>query len=239
MWIDELKSSDLVTLLPYMTLNKNLTNFSRIQFSVAYNEPDEMLTRDRLVDVVRNEFNMAISSNIMKEFKSTSFFDYIDMSTIQNMSTNDLIKMCELFYQKSVNHKNAITNVNLGSSLQDSSRFIIDPILMSTMTNKFSSLSYYIGKFSDLDVWIDPVLEWVDTVAYLFDNIEINIGNFSSRITNQATFTPRVIFELEMDFQIVNPKMLFVLTDKTSKSYSRYKSLQRDIKINDVLDEED
>ena len=239
MWIDELKSSDLVSVMPYMTLNKNLNNFIKIQFSMAYHEPDELLNRDKLVHLVSNEFNMAISNEIMKDFNSVNVFDYIDKSgvgDIQVLPLNELIKIIEEFYHKTDSYKYLITNGNLGTFLQDSSRFTLVPITNSI--SNWSSLTYNVGKFGDLDVWVDPVLEWKDTTGYLFDGIDINIGDFTATISNQATFTPRLVFDLEIDFRIINPKIFFVVTDKTSKSYSRYKSLLRDIKINDVLDEE-
>ena len=83
-------------------------------------------------------------------------------------------------------------------------------------------------------------MKWDDNRIALCNNIEYNIGSINSAIqTNPSSYSPNVLVEYGLDFNIGrHSKVIFLLGDRSSPEFQKYKSLQRDLKINDILDEE-
>lgn len=133
-------------------------------------------------------------------------------------------------------YKNIITTGMVASVLQDCSEFHVE----STGGGKISSGSsiYKVGRLLNLDVWVDPFLKYSDNRIVLFNDIGINIYNISSSIQSQATFAPRLVLQCDFAFDVGDSKVIFIIDNESSDSFRQYKSLQRDIKIDGILDEE-
>jgi hypothetical protein len=51
-----------------------------------------------------------------------------------------------------------------------------------------------------------------------------------------GSFAPRIVIEYDIDYNVNDSKLFFVIEDETSEAFKQYKSLQRDIKIDNILD---
>jgi len=239
--IFESVKDDLIVTQPYVSINKNLKNFTTTTFSVAVPiefKQDFNIDYDaEMLKLIRNEMNQSLYKSILKELFDTSKFDYVDISKTVNthQSVNDIINFLGINYFDN-RYKYLVTNTQMANSLGDSSQFHFQPMNDSKVV-EFNGIPYQFGHLMNYDVFLDPYMKFDDNRICLFDSCEINVENVSQQITSIATFNPRMLVSYDLAYSLGDSKVLFILDgDQSSTSYKQYKQLQRDIKIDSLLD---
>jgi hypothetical protein len=130
---------------------------------------------------------------------------------------------------------NLFTNINVASYIQDSRGFHINRKSNPIMFSGYSK----IGSICDIDVSIDPYLNFNDNLICLFDRVELNVKNIvASEVIYPLEINTRAKIDFDFDFNVGDSVLLYVIlgNDKIFNEWtSRSKSLNRDIKINDIL----
>jgi len=232
--------SEIIKLYDWMNVNKNLINFDKYQVSVnasadlalsAFNIDSSSLILNLLVDEVNQDF----IKRILKKIFDTPKFDYLDLRPGGSLMTgrqhlDTLVNMI-----LSSGYKNVVTTGLIASELQDSQFFNATSIQSASLSK--TSTFYTAGKLSDVNIWVDPFMKFNDGRLCLFNTVDINVDNFDLKeIIPAMSITPRLMIEYNFDFLVSDSKLIFVIEDENSEAYKQYKSLQRDIKIDNILD---
>lgn len=232
--------SEIIKLYDWMNVNKNLINFDKYQVSVnasadlalsAFNIDSNSLILNLLVDEVNQDF----IKRILKKIFDTPKFDYLDLRPGGSLMTgrqhlDTLVNMI-----LSSGYKNVVTTGLIASELQDSQFFNATSIQSASLSK--TSTFYTAGKLSDVNIWVDPFMKFNDGRLCLFNTVDINVDNFDLKeIIPAMSITPRLMIEYNFDFLVSDSKLIFVIEDENSEAYKQYKSLQRDIKIDNILD---
>ena len=230
--------NDIFIPQPYISINKNLKNFTnyKVNISVPLNGKDLGFDVNlELIKLIKNEINQSIYKAILKDLFNTSNFDYVDISKSINIHTsfNDIID----FLVDVHGYKYLITNTATANSLGDSSRFHFHFNSNGSSVVEFNGIPYLFGCLVGYDVYLDPYMRYDDNRICLFNNCEVNIENLNQTIVGTATFAPKMIISYDLSYKVGDSKVIFILDgDESSTSYKQYKQLQRDIKINSLLD---
>lgn len=235
---DFMNKSDIIKMYDWMKVNKNLINFYRVNANVnasadlslsAFNIDSSSLILDLLID----EVNMDFIRRILKKMFDTPKFYYMDLRPDGSLMTgrqhlDTLVNMI-----LSSGYKNLVTSGLIASELQDSHFFKATSIQTASKTSTF----YTPGKLSDVNIWVDPFMRFNDGRLCLFNTVDINVDNFDLKeIIPDMSITPRLMIEYNFDFLVSDSKLIFVIEDENSEAYKQYRSLQRDIKIDNILD---
>ncbi len=217
----------------YLSINKGLKNFTTYQISVPI--PFELKgtgidTNSSIISLLRNEINQHIYKVLLKDLFSTPNFDYFDISKEINASTS-VNKIIDFVLMENYNY--LMTNSNLSNSLCDSSRFFINSM---TIRGDWSGCPYNIGSISNYGIFTDPFMKYDDNRICLFNNCEINIDNITQIVISEGTFSPKLLISYDLAFNIGDSKVIFIDDGENSTSYREYKKIQRDIKIDTLLD---
>lgn len=234
--------SEIIKLYDWMKVNKNLINFDKYQVSVnasadlalsAFNIDSSSLILNLLVDEVNQDF----IRRIIKKLFDTNKFDYLDLRPDGSLMTGRhyLEKLVSMILNSG--YKNVVTTGLIASELQDS-QFFNPTNLHNTSLSKTSTF-YTAGKLSDVNIWVDPYMRFNDGRLCLFNTVDINVDGFDLKeVIPAMSITPRLTIEYNFDFLVSDSKLIFVIEDENSEAYKQYKSLQRDIKIDNILDGE-
>lgn len=232
--------SHLFDVYPFTKMDKRLGNFNNYQISVGISANENQEVPMGVFEHIKSEFNQNISKCIFSDLLNTSKFDYYDISKSHNldmMSVNDLMKMSDyIIYSNNSQYENIIASPMVACVLQDLSRFSVK----SGFTNSGIGRVYCVGSISGIQIWVDPFMKYNDTRIIMFNNVGINIEDVSMRMDyNNSSFNPRLMVSYRLALDVGDSKVLFLLDSQSHPEFQKYKSLQRDIKINDILDEKD
>jgi len=194
---------------------------------------DESDHISNFISLVDSQFNDSISKIILKYLLNNSDKEYLDFTSSKMSSEVSFEVKRKIIYDvHKFGFKNLITGSRLGSNLQDSSDFLVSNSLQrGIMLTNIGSLS---GK---AQFYVDPVMKWEDNFILLFDDIYVDINNFSAQIVNDMTLFPRIEVSFNLAFDVVSPKVLYIFEDNYMNGYSDYKQINRDRKINKILEE--
>lgn len=234
--------SHLFVFYPFTKMNKNLRNFNNYQISVglAIDEKEELPSG--VFEHIQSEFNQNISKRIFSELISTKKFDYYDVSKWHNldaMPISDLIKVSDFIINtNNGQYKNIIASPMVACVLQDLSRFSVK---MGNYVNSGMGRVYNVGSISGIEVWVDPFMKYNDTRVIMFNDVDINIEDVNMRMDYKSSpsFNPHLMVSYKLALDVGDSKVLFLLDSQSHPEFQKYKSLQRDIKINDILDEKE
>lgn len=180
---------------------------------------------------IKEDFRRSIHSMSMKKIFDSEIFSSLDYRSISDRDYS--INLVHEISKKS--YKNVLVSPKIAALIQDTSFFTPD-------TNKdmgsFSSC-YRIGSiFSHKDIYVDPILKWDDMRVSLFNDIFVNIEGVSAYIQNDSTFNPKIIMEFGFDFNCGPSEVLYLRDDEYPNIDPVIVPLLRDIKINEILDED-
>lgn len=99
----------------------------------------------------------------------------------------------------------AITNVHVGSLLQDSVNMEITPI--ADTLNNDNGCMYQIGKYKDNSIYVDPYMRWEDNRCVVVENNFYNYSfnpDGSLNISNENNMTSQH-FTMDLYFKNINP----------------------------------
>jgi len=234
-------SKEFINTQRWMIENKNLTNFETRKFSVPVltsemkNEYLNIDMEPHLVNAIKNEISNNIIRTLTKRLFTTQKFDYLDLRPCGSLMTGrkHLEQLVSLLTGD--NYNNLITTGLIASELQDSSSF--SPY-MTTHDLKNGGEPQCYGKLGgSVEVYSDPYMKFNDGRICLFNEVEFNIGEMKAYETPYpGSFAPRIVIEYDIDYNVGDSKLIFVIEDETSEAFKQYKSLQRDIKIDNILD---
>lgn len=234
-------SKEFIITQRWMVENKNLTNFETRRFSVPVltsEMKNEYLNIDmgpHLINVIKNEINQDINKLFTKRLFTTNKFDYLDLRTDGSLMNGrkHLEQLVSLLTGD--NYKNLITTGYIASELQDSFAFMP---YMTTHDLKIGGLPECCGKLGgSVAVYTDPYMRYDDGRICLFNEVEFNIGEMKAHETTQiGSLAPRIVIEYDIDYNVEDSKLFFVIENENSEAFKQYKSLQRDIKIDNILD---
>jgi len=240
-------SKDFISTQRWMVENKNLTNFETRKFSVPVlttemkNEYLNIDMEPHLVNAIKDEIGRDLNRLFTKKLFTTNKFDYLDLRPGGSLMTGrkHLEQLVTLILGN--DYKNLITTGHIASELQDSSSF--SPYMTThDLKNGIpvrppNGLPECIGKLGSIDVYNDPYMKFNDGRICLFNQVEFNIGEMKAYETPYpGSLAPRIVIEYDIDYNVNDSKLIFVIEDETSEAFKQYKSLQRDIKIDDILD---
>lgn len=186
---------------------------------------------DQILNLLVDEVNQDFIRRILKKIFDTPKFDYLDLRPDGSLMTGRhyLEKLVNMIL--SSGYKNVVTTGLIASELQDDSRFFNPTNLGKTST------FYTAGKLSDVNIWVDPYMRFNDGRLCLFNTVDINVDGFDLKeVIPSMSITPRLTIEYNFDFLVSDSKLIFVIENENSEAYKQYKSLQRDIKIDNILD---
>lgn len=221
----------------WMSIDKNLTPFERKKISINLTTVETKLLNldieSELVSVVRNQINQDISKNIINKLFDTQSFDYLDLRPNGSIMSGraHLEKLVGLILNN--DYKNLITTGLISSQLMDSSAF--SAAYMVTDDVKISGRPECLGKLGGrIDVYNDPYMKFNDGRICMFKEVYYNIGDIKSYMSN-SQYAPQFVVEYEISYNVGDSKLIFVIEDENSEAFNQYKSLQRDIKINKII----
>lgn len=223
---------------PFTKIDKRLRNFSSYQISVGISVDERQELPSGVFEHVKSEFNQNITKCIFNDLINTCKFDYYDISKSHNldmMSINDLVKMSDfIIYSNNSQYENIIASPMVATVLQDLSRFSVK----SGFINSGIGRVYCVGSISGIQIWVDPFMKYNDTRIIMFNDVNINIEDLNMRMDyNNPSFNPRLMVSYRLSLDVGDSKVLFLLDSQSHPEFQKYKSLQRDIKINDILGE--
>ena len=234
-------SKEFIDTQRWMVENKNLTNFETRKFSVPVltsemkNEYLNIDMEPHLINVIKNEISQDVNKLFNKKLFATNKFDYLDLRPDGSLMTGrkHFEKLVSLILSN--NYKNLITTGLISSELQDSVAFMP---YMTTHDLKTSGLPECCGKLGgSVDVYIDPYMRYDDGRICLFNEVEFNIGEMKAYETTQiGSLAPKIVIEYNVDYNVGDSKLIFVIENENSEAFKQYKSLQRDVKIDNILD---
>ena len=228
---------DFITSQRWMVENKNLTNFETKKFSTPVTTSEmknEYLNIDmgaQLINIIKNEISNNIIRTFTKRLFTTHKFDYLDLRPDGSLMNGrkHLEQLVSLLTGD--NYKNLITTVLIASELQDSSSF-------SPYDLKNGNEPQCYGKLGgSVEVYSDPYMKYNDGRICLFNAVEFNVGEMKAyEAPYPGSLAPRIVIEYDIDYNVNDSKLIFVIEEETSEAFKQYKSLQRDIKIDNILD---
>lgn len=224
----------------WVNYNSNLTSFDKcsIVMSVPPIISDYGIDYNaKILSNLIDEMNSNIYRKITKKLFDTCNFEYINLKDISKAHINDVGLKRIIDMISSIDLNNLIVNSNLGSLLQDSALFHFSPVSLD-LKQYHTGVIYKIGSIYSKDIWIDPYMKFDENIICMFDKVDINLANLNISLTtppHNLSFNNRVLVSFDLDFNVGDSKLIFVIDDVSSTAFNHYKSLQRDIKIDDIL----
>jgi len=218
-----------------------------VPMSHPFGDESVDLYHDKFISMVLSEMSQSVVKKILQSIFDNGKKSFIDLTNrfgsaatqFENVSSRSRKTIVKIHYD--LPQKYLITNGRICSDyFMDSSAFV--PLPFSNKITSSDGLIYPYGSIhlqTKRDIWIDPFLRWDDNYILCFDEVFLDISNFSFSIRNEATFAPKVLFSLDLRFEVINPEVFFIYEDDYKKNWdiqSIVKQENRDKKIDYILD---
>lgn len=199
---------------------------NKISMSVNYISHDD----EAFLSVIRSEINQGIIKKITRSLFEADKFNYIDTREVGLDDNFDEILTQIREYSKK--YKNIICSGRVGHLFfENHSHFY------TSNDVKSYGFLYQVGKLHGVNIWIDPFMSYNDTRIVCFNDINIDINNIKpDNIMNEATFTPKLLFSFDYFFDKGDSNIIYILSsDSSPYVFEEFKRINRDIKINQIL----
>jgi len=217
-----------------------------VPMSHPFGDESVDLYHDKFISMVLSEMSQSVVKKILQSIFDNGKKSFIDLTNrltsstqFENAATRARKTIAKIHYD--LPQKYLITNGRICSDyFMDFSAFV--PLPISNKITNSSGLIYPSGSIllqTKRDVWIDPFMRWDDNFILCFDEVILDISNFSFSIRNEATFSPKVLITLDLRFEVINPEVFFIYEDDYRKNWdiqSIVKQENRDKKIDYILD---
>jgi hypothetical protein len=235
-----LKIEDYFQKLDFIKFDETLVNFKKYNTRVNVNNLGGVFDIDidsEVERIIKNEISQSIYKNICRELYNIDRITDINNMKFVNHIGGDIDD--GKFYKivvdeiENSNYKNVITNGYVGSVIQDSNKFHITPSVISS-----GVIIYPIGNIRKTNIFVDPYIKFNETYFCLLNEVSLNIKNLEivDKIDEHNINTYKYI-EYEMCFNPNDSKLVLVVTSKNQDSYTRYKSILRDKRIDILLND--
>jgi hypothetical protein len=216
----------------YIKKDISLNNFKRFEVSVSnqFNIPG--IDMDSMINkLLYSEVESSIHKEVFSRITNTDNFDYVDYIG-KNIDDGQLYKKIVDIILGS-NYSLIITNVQIGSIIQDSTNFHFQKQFSNNSLNTSSS-PYIIGSIGHTKIFVNPYLKFTDNRLIMFNGSWLNLKNLIKTDNSDST-NNQIKFNFEVDIKTSDSKVLFIIDSEKSEGYLQYKSLLREDKINKIL----
>lgn len=217
-----------------IVLDKSVnTNFNKYSTSAQIVGDDFSIIKEH----IEKDISQTISRKCIKSIIDTSRFEYLNLTKYPNhveldrQATDELIQ-----YIIDSGYSKCILNGMLAACIQDNVSFIFKT-LSNTQTLTNGADIYHIGSISNVELYVDPYMRYDDNTVILLNEIRLNVDFIDSRLSNEATFHPRILIDFNIFFDS-DSLVCYVLEKKGSPTYLKYISSLRDEKIDNILKKE-
>ena len=220
----------------FIKVDKNLRNFktSSVSMSLPQNEVAGIkIDDDRILGTIFNEITQNIYKVILREVANNSSNTFVDLRNEERRGK--MIDKLSGSVQRE-DYKYCVTNLRLASEISDSAGFHFSN-LQNRSTN--GSFVYLTGKLGSKDVYVDPYMRYNDYKVFLFDEILLNVENFSATIANEATFMPKLVIRYDYDFLVSPGKTINVIDLVNQEALLELKAEHREQQIDKILNEKE
>jgi hypothetical protein len=234
---NEIDKSKIINKLDFTNYSDNI-NTESYKISIPYNyvQIDGIDTEKHIINLAINEINKEIYNNIIKDLFKSDIYDFVDSrGSDLEMKFRDFVPS---IISKVGNYKNIICSSLLASLFSDLNVFTFGSIASNKIST--SGYVYKVGKISGIDLWVDPYMKYNDTRLVSFNEVDFNFEYINTQeIVDQHSFRPRLISEVSWGHRINDSKVIYLITDQSSPEiYNEYRKIDRDIKIDKLLDNE-
>lgn len=216
-----------------ITFDKNLNNnFNKYSTSIQIASDDFSIMKEH----IEKDISQTISRKCIKNIIDNSRHEYLNLTKYVNdveldrQATDELIQ-----YIIDSGYKKCVLSSMLATCIQDNALFNFK-ILPKTQKLINGADIYNIGSIYNVELYVDPYMRYDDNTVILLNEIRLNIDFIDSRLSNEATFHPRIVIDFNM-FSDSDSLVCYVLEKKGSPTYLKYISDLRNQKIDDILND--
>lgn len=212
-----------------ITFDKNVNNnFNKYSTSIEIANDDFSIMKE----YIEKDISQTISRKCIKNIIDNSRHEYLNLTKYPNhieldrQATDELIK-----YIIDSGYKKCVLSSMLAACIQDNVSFSFSNI---TTNLSIGGDIYNIGSISNVELYVDPYMRYDDNTVILLNEIRLNVDFIDSRLSNEATFHPRIVIDFNI-FSDSDSLVCYVLEKKGSPTYLKYISHLREQKIDDIL----
>lgn len=208
----------------FIKVDKNLRNFKNISVSMSLPQNDVAgikIDDDRILSIIFNEITQNIYKVILKEIAANNTNTFVDLRN--DSPWKGLEKLCSSISRE--DYKSFVTNPRLASEISDSAGFHFSG-LQNRSTN--GSFVYLTGKLDSKDVYVDPYMRYNDYKIFLFDDVSLNVENFTAAIIAEETFTPKLVVKFDYCLSVSPGKTINVIDSVNSTALLELKAEYRE-----------
>jgi hypothetical protein len=219
----------------FIKVDKNLRNFKTISTSISLHKRGVAgikIDDDRILGTIFNEITQNIYKVILREIASNGTNTFVDLRN-EVHRVKGLEKLCSSILRE--DYKSCVTNPRLVSEISDSVGFHFGN-LQNRSTN--GSFVYLTGKLGSKDIYVNPYMRYNDYKMFLFDEISLNVENFSATIANEVTFMPKLVIKFDYDFLVSPGKTINVIDLENQEALLELKAEHREQQIDKILKED-
>lgn len=220
----------------FIKIDKNLRNFKTISVSMSLPQNEVVSIKiddDRILGTIFNEITQNIYKVILREVANNSTNTFVDLRNEEHRGK--MIDKLSGSVQRE-DYKYCVTTGRLASDMSDSVGFHFSN-LQNRSTN--GSFVYLTGKLGSKDIYVDPYMRWNDYKIFLFDDVSLNVENFTSVIISEATFTPKLVIKFDYDFLVSSGKTINVIDLENQEALLELKAEHREQQIDKILNEKE
>lgn len=225
---NDIKLSDVIT------LDKSVnTNFTKYSTSVEMANNDDFSIMKEHIEA---DISQKIGRKCIKNIMENSRCEYLNLTKYPNYVELDREATDELIrYIIDSGYKKCILSSMLAACIQDNVSFNLKKLPKGQSTINGADI-YSIGLISDIELYVDPYMRYDDNTIILLNEIRLNVDFIDSKISNDASFCPRIVIDFSM-FSNCDSLVCYVLEKKGSPTYLKYISYLRNQKIDDILND--
>jgi len=215
----------------FIKVDKNLRNFKTISVSMSLPQNELAgikIDDDRILGTIFNEITQNIYKVILKEIASNTTNSFVDLRNEVHRGKG-LEKICSSILRE--DYKYCVTNTRLASEISDSVGFHF-----GSLQNRST---YLTGKLAGKDIYVDPYMRYNDYKIFLFDDVSLNIENFTAAIISEAIFTPKLVIKFDYDFLVSSGSTINVIDSVNSDALLELKAEHREQQIDKILNKKE
>lgn len=184
-----------------------------------------------LINIISNQVSLGIYRDIIDSLFTSNLYEVFDVRP--NIISDNRSYMSNLSNMVSDNrYKNLISTGMIASNLQDSPSYSHSQGSLGLS----SGLPYKLGSIFNTTVYVDPYMKFNDGRICLFDDAQINLHNLEFRDISDPSHLPIIGVRFDYSFHVGRSKVIYVVDGEIGQgTYNDYISLQRDDKINKII----
>jgi hypothetical protein len=222
--------------LNFYKIDKSLKEYTLLSVSTSITEEQSKSYKTVIGDGVnelierqlRNEISRGTLNLTLNEIIKYGVNEFIDVRFTE--LTHHIIINKILFLSERNEYNNIVINNNLCMIISNNHNFLH---IVYDKINNTNGMPYRIGKIHNIDVWIDPYMNWQEKRIYLFKDILLN-EEFNSNIIDSG-FDKKMILNAKIYIKINKSSYIDIIQKDDSEAYYKYLSVNRENSINEIV----